>query len=578
MINKIRPFFKNERVFNIIIKKYHERFFRLSNKINFLLIFLVILCFLFFCITTISNELKKTNVTKLNERWTFIVKKHSDNYIFGKTEKRLLNVQPNSPLVMQQHLEMSLKDPQLVVRTNHQWLLVYVGEKLIYRYTASEKQKEPGLLQTAIHLPHDYQQQKLRIVTKTPYEYYAGIPAQVFIGEANEVNRFFILRSLPQFFLLMICSVLVVTLFVLLFLKPIHNKKSIAISMLLIGFTLLVGIQSLVLNVPASTVFGPKSSSILYNLTTILIPVFLTNYYLLRTKKYHQYYLFGVASQVFLLAFGLICIAIDKLSLPMAVQIFSGFNVFMTLYTSAIALAESADRNHFYTICAPGIIMAAFIHCFFYIQLFAGAANLTTDWPLILFSGLMLLISGYQIEADVTEIQQTHQLKQEQQQECLLIKEKQKNLVVMFKLLAEKKTSSEEQQAALAHLLPLMKEYYLREFQKQGKFFSCHLYIGDLSVALTETNLSLLVQLFEKFLTDKSFGSIDLSIKQHEQQLLIESRTSSFTRHSFDESLITIIDHVDSHQELEQAVKCSNGQWYWHKEEKQQHFKITLDV
>ncbi len=85
-------------------------------------------------------------------------------------------------------------------------------------------------------------------------------------------------------------------------------------------------------------------------------------------------------------------------------QIFSGFNVFMTLYTSAIALAESADQNRFYTICSPGIIMAAFVHCFFYIQLFTGAANLTTDWPLVLFTALMLLISGYHFEEEINYI------------------------------------------------------------------------------------------------------------------------------------------------------------------------------
>ncbi|MFU0786905.1 MAG: HATPase-c-5 domain-containing protein [Enterococcus gilvus] len=559
----------------IIFRAGKDRDFRSPKKTHLLLIILVILTT--FSLTTfkITSEIKKTNVTTLNERWTFIVKDHSDHYIFGKTEQRLKNVHPNNPLVMQQHLETKLKDPQLVVRTNHQWLSVFVGETLIYKYSATDAQTEPGLLQTTIRLPHDYYQQKLRIVTKTPYEYYAGIPAQVFIGEAAKVNRFFILRSLPQFLLLIVCSLLIALLVALFLSKPKESKKASIGSLLLIGFTLLVGMQSLVLNVPASTLLGPRVSSILYNLTSILIPVFLTNYYLLRTKKYHHYYLYGVGSQVFLLVFGLCCLAMGKLSLPIAVQIFSGFNVFMTLYTSAIALAESADHNRFYTICSPGIIMAAFIHCFFYIQLFAGAANLTTDWPLILFSGLMLLIAGYQVEEDLAFIKQQRLLQQESLQQQLKATEKQKNLLATFKLLAEKEAESSDQPVGLSPLLQQMRDYYHGEFQRQAKFFSCQLTVDREAALLEDDDLFLFIQLFEKFLKETSFGTIDIIIRQEHTQLIIESNTSAFTRHSFDESVETAPTN-DSHHELEQAVLRSNGEWHWQSNEKRQYFKIIL--
>lgn len=556
---------------------YKKRLTKIQSKRSFILIISVILLAVSFASIKIMNEIKKTNVEELKARWTFIIKDHSDHYIFGKTDQRLSNVHPNNSLIMQQQLDMKLKDPQLVVRTNHQWLAIYVGEKLIYKYGATEKQKEPGLLQTTVHLPKNYQRQKLRVITKTPYEYYAGIPARVFIGEAADVSRFFILHSLPQFLLLVMCSTLIVLMLVLLFLKPSTSRKSLISSLILIGFTFLVGVQSIVLNVPLSTLFGPKTLSILYNLTAILIPVFLTNYYLLRTKKYQHYYLYGVGSQVFLLIFGLLCIVVGKLSLPIAVQIFSGFNVFMTLYTSAIALAESADHNRFYTICSPGIIMAAFIHCFFYIQLFAGAANLTTDWPLILFGGLMLLISGYHFEEDIRFIQHYRIKQQAKKQQLLLAQEKQNNLLTTFKLLTEKEAAWSGQAPNLALLLQQLQEYYQKEFRKQAKFFSCRLAIKEDSEILNEENLGLLIQLFEKFLTDSRFGAVDISIQQKQEQLIIESNTSAFTRHSFDETVAAAAPS-DQHEELAHAVKQSNGEWQWQNKEKQQYFKITLGL
>ena len=103
------------------------------------------------------------------------------------------------------------------------------------------------MLQTTIQLPNDYRKHKLRIITKTPYEYYAGIPAQVFIGNSTEVSRFFLLRSLPQFLLLSICSALIVLMLGLLFSRPNYAKKQLLSSLLLIGFTFLIGLQSIVL-------------------------------------------------------------------------------------------------------------------------------------------------------------------------------------------------------------------------------------------------------------------------------------------------------------------------------------------
>ncbi len=569
--------FLKKGCYSITTNSEKKRFAHFHSKTTYLFIISVILILVSLASFKISNGIKKTNVEELNDQWTFIVKNHTDQYIFGKTEHRLKNVQPNNSLIMQQQLEKKFDDPQLVVRTNHQWLRVYVGQQLIYKYMATEKQEEPGLLQATIHLPSNYRQQKLRIVTKTPYEYYAGIPAQVFIGEAKDVSRFFFLRSLPQSLLLMICLILFVLLLTVLLIKPKDSKKQFISTLLLIGFTCLVGLQSIGLNVLASTLFGPTTLSILYNLTSILIPVFLTNYYLLQAKKYQHYYLYGVGAQVFLLIFGLLCIAAGELSLPIAVQIFSGFNVFMTLFTSAIALAESTDHNRFYMLCSPGIIMAAFIHCFFYIQLFAGAANLTTDWPWVLFSGLMILICGYHFVEEFHFIQKYQTKQREDAQQLIRVKEKQSNLLTTFKLLAEKEALTANQAPALTHLLQQIREYYQKEFRKRAKFFSCQLSILEETDYLKDENIYLLIQLFEKFLNDSHYGSVDISIRQEHGQLIVESNTSIFNRHSFTE-IIDSDQPINLYPELEQAVKHSNDDWHWQNKEKQQFFKITLDL
>jgi len=110
----------------IITKLSNQRFLKFCSKQRLILIILVILIVISTITLKTIDELKKTNVTELKKHWTFIVKNHSDYYIYGNTDQRLKNVQPNNALIMQQQLETPLKEPQLVVRSNHQWVSVVV--------------------------------------------------------------------------------------------------------------------------------------------------------------------------------------------------------------------------------------------------------------------------------------------------------------------------------------------------------------------------------------------------------------------------------------------------------------------
>ena len=78
-------------------------------------------------------------------------------------------------------------------------------------------------------------------------------------------------------------------------------------------------------------------------------------------------------------------------------------------------------------------------------------------------------------------------------------------------------------------------------------------------------------------MNDSHYGSVDISIRQEHGQLIVESNTSIFNRHSFTE-IIDSDQPINLYPELEQAVKHSNDDWQWQNKEKQQFFKITLDL
>ena len=144
----------------------------------------------------------------------------------------------------------------------------------------------------------------------------------------------------------------------------------------------------------------------------------------------------------------------------------------------------------------------------------------------------MLLISGYHFEEEINYIRNYRIKQQEFAQQQLIIKEKQKNLLMTFNLLAEKEAARNKPAASLTSHLQQMREYYQKEFRKQAKFFSCQYTVEEETNVLNDETLYLLIQLFEKFLSDPSFGTIDILIKQEQNQLIIEIKKSSNTLRS----------------------------------------------
>lgn len=556
------PSYKN--VFKLITAK--------KNKKYFICFVIFILVFSFYLL--IQNKSKKTTVQELKNGWSFILKDHSDQYIYGNTHQRIEKIHANDLLIMQKPLEMVLDSPEIALKTNHQWVTVLLGDKQIYRYKALDDQDKPGILQTTITLPKDFQGQKLRIITESPYNYHSGVPAQVFIGNSEDIDRYLIFHSLPQFILLAIVLTLLTAIGILFILKKDKSRAFSQSTIFLLGFIFCIGIQAHVSNNQISLLFHPELIALFSDLSLLLLPIFLTNYYLSQTNRYRVFYRLAVFFQTALTLCFLILALLGQTNLPIAVHVFSGFNVFITLYTAVISMFEAADENHFFIVCSPGIILAAFIHCFYYIQLFTGTVNLTTDWPLIIFSCLMILISGYYFTENYFVLKQQQARRLEEQQLQLIEHEKQVNLLLTFKLLAVQRYKTENY--SLNELFQVIEDYYQKEFAKQAKFFNCQLTIPSETAFLKEHPLLVVIQLLEKLLNSSDYSAVELKIKQQAGQLIIESNTSNFVRHSLE--LINEAETDPTHQKIKETIRRSDGHWAWENNGKEQSFKIILTL
>ncbi|MGM0213581.1 MFS transporter [Enterococcus sp. AZ109] len=477
-----------------------------------------------------EKDVKKTDVIELTENWMFFVENHSDQRLTTSNTRRIEFVDQEESLIMQQSLLQIFQQPELILRANHQWLTVFLDDELLYQYKETATQKNPGRLFTSIALPDDYRHKTLRIILSSPYNYYAGLPAQVFLGEAAKAKSFFWLHACPQLLLLFICisiSLGGTILFVRYRKRELTNKITTG---LLCVFALLAGLQVLVSTVPFVWTLSPETLSQLYSVTAQFIPLVLTTYYWLRTSKYRKGYFPVIASQYTLLGFTIISLLTKQLLLPDILQIVSGLNVFLTLYTALISLLEAADDNPFYIICAPGIVTGAVIHCFFYLQLFIGAANLIIDWPLIVFTGLAVLLFGYHFgEIHVAIKRQTNE-----EHFATLCADCYEEKFIQLYTYFSKKIYDENNKRSLpiGLVLEQLQTHYQKAFAQQHGKLVCEFSLQDPAQLLDQDYLRLFIQVFEKLLDAKQSRGCDavLKIRQTNNELTIESQLDSCSK------------------------------------------------
>ncbi|MFP9045369.1 hypothetical protein ACLI2C_16685, partial [Enterococcus faecalis] len=77
---------------------------------------------------------------------------------------------------METTLEKPLDEANLLIKGNHQWITVYLGEKILYQRKDYQEESNPGLSLAVIDLPANYIGKKLTLTVSSPYQNYAGLP------------------------------------------------------------------------------------------------------------------------------------------------------------------------------------------------------------------------------------------------------------------------------------------------------------------------------------------------------------------------------------------------------------------
>ncbi len=98
-----------------------------------------------------SNQMKE-----IKDSWVFYTKDDPDFKFDSKYTRTIPTVDKDETFIMETTLEKPLDEANLLIKGNHQWITVYLGEKILYQRKDYQEESNPGLSLAVIDLPANY--------------------------------------------------------------------------------------------------------------------------------------------------------------------------------------------------------------------------------------------------------------------------------------------------------------------------------------------------------------------------------------------------------------------------------------
>lgn len=397
-----------KRLDNENLKKYNK-------KIIWIPYFLVIMTFIavgIFFVQALNAPFSQSAMAEIKDTWVYYAKDDPITLFKSRYVKRLNTVAPNETMVMERTMIRKVSNPTLLIQGNHQWLKVTVDDKTVYEHNQKTVtptllgRKNPGNIMTEVQLPKNYVGKTLRLEVSSPYKNYAGIPARVFIGDADSLLSYVVSVSLPQILILIVCTFISLAIMVFIGSELIKQKRLNWELILLACFALTIALEAAAGDILAGLLFSPLVNSTMALLLAIFTPIFLISYYCLKMKKSQQYYRLWV---IFHISFDLLILlwaVFTKIDLPEVKFYIDAANIFGTLATTIAAITEAHQKNRFFVICTPWIVLVAMAHCFIYITSVAQSNFYLVNISGLLFAVILLVIFIYTLVEGLTANEQ----------------------------------------------------------------------------------------------------------------------------------------------------------------------------
>lgn len=379
---------------------------KLNNDINIKIILpflLVLITSLSLVLILISQAMFPTDdLASMNkkEEWLYFTENHPETVFSSNYVNYLPNIKANETFIMEREMTTDHSFPTLLLIGDHQRITAYLDDELLFTNDYSPDNmmtSQPGKTLSFVTLPQDYQGKTLRIYVSSPFDNYAGFPADVYVGTANALIAYIFKHSIPNIFILLLTGLICIfTLFTIGWNFIRHGKIRVS-ALLLSLFSLFAGLEAGFSDMLGGLLFRSSFNSLILNLLTIVTPMCLIGFYyakMIYARKYYGkwimfHYLFGLS----VMSWGLYA----PQQMPDMLNYILLLNIASTFITAFAAIYEAIKKNHFYVLCAPWVVVAAIGHCFIYILDVLHLRQSAVNWSSLLFLLLVVIFTCYHL-------------------------------------------------------------------------------------------------------------------------------------------------------------------------------------
>ena len=151
-----------------------------------------------------THPYMQKNMVNISDGWQYGVGSETPDKEMAYL--RQVDVPVYETLHLYRTLSESCPGAALMLKSNHQWLRVFLDDELLFESLYNPTVKNPGMGLHFITLPQGYEGKLLHIEITSPYSSYSGAPGSVYIGDIPSLQTYGLFyRSMPHKLLMAYC-------------------------------------------------------------------------------------------------------------------------------------------------------------------------------------------------------------------------------------------------------------------------------------------------------------------------------------------------------------------------------------
>lgn len=334
-----------------------QKFFAILSS-HWVILFITVILALALILVTVPlnhNFIDNEKNSTFFDKWQY----STNNSAFKEIElPKNIDIPRNTTITLKNYLPREIiKGETVLVRTSQQDIKISVDNEPIYSsYNPTTAAPSPGSAYHFVQLPVDCAGKAITITLSSPYNDYAGVINQIYIG-SKSANIFFLFQENGFRFMLgfLICSIGFIMALMFIFGKTDSNKISLiylGAFFVCAGYWMMVESHMLQFLIPY-----PMTITVTSIFALSLLPVFASLYYY---NAYPNTFNNAKKAAILLVAIASISLALVNCAKPslslIILPYYSGFLGFYTLLAFAAIIMESIKKRKFLSTTILGMI------------------------------------------------------------------------------------------------------------------------------------------------------------------------------------------------------------------------------